>query len=100
MNSQTLDGATHGEIAQFIERGGYRELSLLVTSKTRVYADYSRVLRNIRLDTMLPMEYCEKLRARTGRKSMAPPATTNLRHSISVRRCFQRDACVTCRGAG
>ena len=62
LNGQTLDGASHGEIEHFIAHSHLSELSLLVTSKTHVYTEYSKVLRTIRNDATLPMEHCEKLR--------------------------------------
>ena len=83
LNGLSLEGATHAEIAQFVSHGSIYDVNLLVTSRTKAYVEYSKVLRNIRNETVLPMEFCEKLRNKVKKTSVGQSATT-LRQTASV----------------
>ena len=80
LNGQALDGTSHQELAQYILQANIRDLSILVTSKTRIYAEYSKALKIIRSDVAFSAEFCEKLRKQT-RKPAANPQT---RHIVGV----------------
>ena len=76
VNGQSLDGATHQELHSFIIQSGARELSLIVTSKTRVYGEYAKILRSIRADNLLSADVCEALKAKHRRVLAAAGPTS------------------------